>query len=46
MLLKNKKIIITAGASGIGYATAKVLDQRGAKVFVCDVDKKLSLIHI
>ena len=40
MLLKNKKIIITAGASGIGYATAKVLDQRGAKVFVCDVDKK------
>ena len=40
MLLKNKKIIISAGASGIGLATAKILYQRGAKVFVCDIDEK------
>jgi NAD(P)-dependent dehydrogenase (short-subunit alcohol dehydrogenase family) len=39
VILKNKKIVISAGASGIGWATAKVLDQRGAKVFVCDIDE-------
>ena len=37
---KNKKIIISAGASGIGWATAKECLEQGAKVFVCDVDKK------
>ena len=37
---KNKKIIISAGASGIGWATAKECLEKGAKVFVCDVDKK------
>ncbi len=38
-LIKNKKVLITAGASGIGWATAKILNQRGARVFVCDVDR-------
>ena len=37
---KNKKVIISAGASGIGWATAKECLEKGAKVFVCDVDKK------
>ena len=37
---KNKKIIISAGASGIGWATAKECLEKGAKVFVCDIDKK------
>ena len=40
MLLKNKKVVISAGASGIGWATAKVLYKRGAKVFLCDIDRK------
>ena len=40
MLLKNKKVVISAGASGIGWATAKVLHKRGAKVFLCDIDKQ------
>ena len=40
MLLKNKKVIISAGARGIGWATAKVLHKRGAKVFLCDIDEK------
>ncbi|MDA7688513.1 SDR family oxidoreductase [Pelagibacteraceae bacterium] len=40
MLLLNKKIIISAGASGIGWATAKVLDQRGAQVFLCDINEE------
>ncbi len=38
--IENKKVIISAGASGIGWATAKILDLRGAKVFVCDLDQK------
>ena len=38
--LKNKKIIISAGASGIGWATAKVCLSRGAHVFLCDLDNK------
>ena len=45
--LKNKRIIISAGASGIGLATAKVCLNRGATVYLCDIDSKsLSLIHI
>ena len=38
--LKNKKIIISAGASGIGLATAKVCLSRGANVYLCDIDNK------
>ena len=38
--LKNKKIIISAGASGIGWATAKVCLSRGATVYLCDIDNK------
>ena len=38
--LKNKKILISAGASGIGWATAKICLLRGATVFLCDVEKK------
>ena len=43
--LKNKKIIISAGASGIGWATAKICLSKGAIVYVCDIDiKKLNKI--
>ena len=38
--LKNKRIIISAGASGIGLATAKVCLARGAYVYLCDIDSK------
>ena len=38
--LKNKKIIISAGASGIGWATAKICLSRGAFVYICDLDLK------
>jgi len=38
--LQNKKIIISAGASGIGWATAKVCLSRGAIVYLCDIDTK------
>jgi len=38
--LKNKKIVISAGASGIGLATTKVCLARGAVVYLCDIDSK------
>ena len=38
--LNNKKIIISAGASGIGWSTAKVCLSRGAIVYLCDIDAK------
>ena len=39
-ILKNKKIIISAGASGIGWATAKICLARGAYIYLCDNDEK------
>jgi len=38
--LKNKKIIISAGASGIGWAITKVCVAKGASVYLCDIDPK------
>jgi len=36
--MKNKNIIVTGGASGIGRATALLLAREGANVFVGDID--------
>ena len=38
--LQNKKIIISAGASGIGWATAKIFLSRGATVYLCDINNR------
>ena len=38
--LQNKKIIISAGASGIGWATTKVCVAKGALIYLCDIDHK------
>ena len=38
--LRNKKIIISAGASGIGWATTKVCVAKGALIYLCDIDHK------
>ena len=39
--LQNKKIIISAGASGIGWATTKICLAKGAIVYLSDIDHKL-----
>ena len=36
--IENQRVIITAGASGIGQAIADLLIGNGAKVHICDVD--------
>lgn len=36
----NQRVMITAGASGIGLAIAKAFVAQGARVHVCDVDEK------
>jgi len=38
--LNNKKIIISAGASGIGWSTSKICLSKGAIVYICDIDSK------
>ena len=38
--LKNKKIIISAGASGIGWVATKIFLSKGANVYLCDIDIK------
>ncbi len=35
----GKRILITAGGSGIGYVIAKTFETHGAKVHVCDIDQ-------
>ena len=36
--LQNKKIVISGGASGIGWATTKICVAKGASVYLCDID--------
>lgn len=40
MNVKDKVILITGGASGIGKASGLKLGQDGAKIAICDIDKE------
>jgi NAD(P)-dependent dehydrogenase (short-subunit alcohol dehydrogenase family) len=37
--IAGQRVIITAGAAGIGRALADAFLQQGAKIFICDVDR-------
>src|SRR5205809_803943 len=37
--LKDKVVMVTGAASGIGRATSKILAREGAKVVVCDINR-------
>ena len=36
----SQRVLITAGAAGIGREFARAFAANGAKVFVCDIDEK------
>ena len=38
--IKGQRVLITAGAAGIGRAIAGRLSQHSARIFICDVDDK------
>ena len=38
--LKGKRVVITAGAGGIGLAIAELLNNHGVKLAICDVDNR------
>ncbi len=36
---RGLRVLITAGASGIGYAFARTFSEAGARVHICDIDE-------
>lgn len=39
MLLKDKTVVLTGGASGIGRATVLLLAREGARILLCDINQ-------
>ncbi len=35
---KNLRVLVTAGAAGIGRAIARTFVEHGARVHICDID--------
>ena len=39
-LLKGLRVLVTAGASGIGQAISDTFASAGARIYICDVDER------
>src|SRR5882724_664735 len=39
MRIEDAKVLVTGGSSGIGFETARMLSERGAKVAICGRDR-------
>jgi NAD(P)-dependent dehydrogenase (short-subunit alcohol dehydrogenase family) len=39
-MVSGRRVLITAGAGGIGLAIAKAFVAEGAKVHICDIDRE------
>lgn len=39
LAIRGLRVLVTAGASGIGLATARAFEREGSRVHVCDVDR-------
>ena len=37
--LNGKRVVVTAGASGIGFTIAELLHKQGVRVAICDIDR-------
>ena len=40
MKIRGLRVLVTAGASGIGLATARAFAAEGARILICDIDEK------
>ncbi|MEO8304591.1 MAG: SDR family NAD(P)-dependent oxidoreductase, partial [Betaproteobacteria bacterium] len=40
MQIRDLRVLVTAGASGIGLATARAFAREGARIHVCDIDER------
>jgi len=40
MKIDGLRVLVTAGASGIGLATARAFAAEGARILICDIDEK------
>ena len=45
-MFEGKVAIVTGGASGIGFATAKKLILKGATVVICDWHNGIKMIYL